>query len=348
MQGIEGEIQIVQRALEVLKRETGLDAVILPVVPQTRKNHQYHIPYQFEPDLQLRILIPGKEQAVEYFVEVKKRITRAGIGALGQVMQTFPQDTLLITEYVTPPMAELLKEMGVQFIDAAGNAYIRAFPLYIYIQGKKAAENIEKGKPQRAFQQAGLKVIFALLCNEGLEAKPLRKIAEMAGVALGTVDNVFKDLKRAGYLIDMGKRGRRLHGKERLMQKWVMAYPDVLRPKLLLGRYTAEDIDWWNTVALPGYVYWGGEVAAAKMTKYLKPENVTIYADVIPNELLIQARLKKDPQGEIEIVKTFWARDVPWAEQELVHPLLVYADLLATGDARNMETAKMVYEYVPA
>jgi hypothetical protein len=29
---------------------------------------------------------------------------------------------------------------------------------------------------------------------------------------------------------------------------------------------------------------------------------------------------------------------------DLVPPLLIYADLMATGDTRNIETARMIYE----
>ena len=31
-------------------------------------------------------------------------------------------------------------------------------------------------------------------------------------------------------------------------------------------------------------------------------------------------------------------------DDEWVHPILVYADLLATGNQRNIETARMIYE----
>ena len=30
--------------------------------------------------------------------------------------------------------------------------------------------------------------------------------------------------------------------------------------------------------------------------------------------------------------------------EDLVHPILIYADLLATGNERNIETAKMIYD----
>jgi hypothetical protein len=29
---------------------------------------------------------------------------------------------------------------------------------------------------------------------------------------------------------------------------------------------------------------------------------------------------------------------------QIVHPILIYADLVATGDSRNLETARMIYD----
>ncbi len=52
----------------------------------------------------------------------------------------------------------------------------------------------------------------------------------------------------------------------------------MLRPKLVLARYRAADPQWWRTATLDrAQGLWGGEVAAAKQTGYLKPEVVTIY-----------------------------------------------------------------------
>ena len=85
-------------------------------------------------------------------------------------------------------------------------------------------------------------------------------------------------------------------------------------------------------------------MAAAKLTKYLKPEQVTIYTQKTPGELLLTNKLKKDPNGDVEILEAFWQTEYDWPHPELVPPLLIYADLLATGDARNIETARMIYE----
>ena len=67
---------------------------------------------------------------------------------------------------------------------------------------------------------------------------------------------------------------------------------------------------------------------------------------------MLECKLRKDPAGEIEILNQFWnydenteyRDDVNWNYRDLVHPILIYADLIATGNQRNIETAKMIYE----
>jgi hypothetical protein len=46
----------------------------------------------------------------------------------------------------------------------------------------------------------------------------------------------------------------------------------------------------------------------------------------------------------VEVHRRFWNFPGEPEHDNLVPPLLVYADLLATGDARCIETAKMIYE----
>ena len=152
-------------------------------------------------------------------------------------------------------------------------------------------------------------MVFALLCNPGLERAQYREIAKAADVALGTVGWVMRDLRQMGNLIEMGKRGRRLIKKENLLKRWVTAYPEQLKPKKLLGTFKTANADWWKEAELPGpETYWGGEIAAAKLTQYLKPQKVTIYTSEpkVLLEWLIRNRIKQDPDGDIEIVRKFW------------------------------------------
>ena len=54
--------------------------------------------------------------------------------------------------------------------------------------------------------------------------------------------------------------------------------------------------------------------------------------------------MKKDPEGNVEILNRFWNFKLNTFNNDLVHPVLVYADLMATGDNRNIETAGMIYD----
>jgi hypothetical protein len=46
----------------------------------------------------------------------------------------------------------------------------------------------------------------------------------------------------------------------------------------------------------------------------------------------------------VEILKKFWAFKEESAKNGIVPPLLVYADLMASGDDRNIETAEIIYD----
>lgn len=154
-----------------------------------------------------------------------------------------------------------------------------------------------------------------------------------------------KELKELGFLINMGKRGFKLTQKEQLLQRWVTAYPEQLKPKQILGRYNGE-YGWWQHRKLdPLKAQWGREVAAERLIQYLKPELITIYTTAQQlNQLLLENRLKIDINGNVEILERFWKPVEQWPYEDLVHPILIYADLLATGNQRNLETAKIIYE----
>ena len=322
-----------KKALDVFQKTTGLRVEI----------HDYEYDELGYPDALMRITYEDFE--VDFAVGVKLRITRATVGLVAQEFLNFGEPGLLVTRYVTPQIAELLREMDIPFIDTAGNAYINKTPFYVFVKGNRLAEEPRPEPIQRAFRPAGLRVLFALLCNPGLEDEPLREIAQVADVALGTVNRVMKELEKMGYLVDMGRRGRRLVRKENLLKRWVTTYPEQLRPKQFRGRFKAVNYAWWREVDIQDFgAFWGGETAAALLTEFLKPEVATIYTKKPIGKLILRNRLKKDPDGNVEILNVFWNFKHNRANNGLVHPILVYADLMATGDNRNIETAGLIYD----
>ena len=294
-------------------------------------------------DCVLRMVMHGKE--IRYCVEVKANVTKTDKLLMMMRKGGFEHPFLLVAKYINGQMAEQLKRDGIEFIDTAGNAFINQPPLYIFVKGTRPPDLVKHIPVKRAFKPAGLRTIYAFLCNPGLENKTYREIATVTDIALGTVDWIMKELKELGYLLDMGKRGNKLIQKEKLLQRWVTAYPEQLRPKLTLGRFRGEH-GWWQQKTLDRFeAQWGGEVAAAKLTQYLQPQIITIY--IVPeqlNQLLIGNRLKRDPIGDVEILERFWKPAEFWTHKDVVHPILIYADLLATGNERNIETARIIYE----
>lgn len=295
------------------------------------------------PDTLIRMVVHGKE--LRYHAEIRGNVTKAQKLLLLLNRQERKHPILLVARHVNTETAEDLRKNHIEFIDTAGNAFLNNPPVYVFITGNRPPATRARPPVIRAFKPAGLRMIFGFLCHPGLERKTYREIAAAAGVALGTVDWIMKELKELGFLMDMGRRGPKLARKETLLQRWVTAYPEQLRPKLILGRYKGTP-DWWQRKRLiPLHAQWGGEVAAEKMTHYLKPELITIYtgAQHLP-QFLLENRLKADITGDTEILEKFWKETEERQPGELVPPLLVYADLLATGNQRNLETATTIYE----
>jgi hypothetical protein len=328
------ETELLELALEALRKNLPGQAEIKAVKPLRTP--------RLRADYLLRIVMQRKE--IRYYAEVKANVTKAEKLLAMMRKGDLDHPLLLVTKYINTQLADELKQNGTEFLDTAGNTFLNQPPLYIFVKGNKP-DIVKTPPPKRTFKPAGLKVIYAFLCNPGLENKTYREIAAETGVALGTVDWIMKELKELRFLLDMGKRGLRLLQKEKLLQRWVTAYPEQLRPKLILGRFRGNH-EWWRQKKLDFLkAQWGGEVAAAKLTQYLQPQIITIYtAPQDLDQLLIKNRLKRDQTGDVEILKRFWKLPEIWKYKDLVHPILIYADLLATGNERNIETAKMIYD----
>jgi hypothetical protein len=328
---------VLVQAVHSLAESTGLKAAIETMEPQLGVGADAIVNLRDE------------NKRWRFYVEVRPLLTSHTLGsAIASVSQIKKehQSTALVSAYVNPSQADKLRQLGIEFFDAAGNASFQQKGLHIFITGRKPEAQKSLGRPARAFNPTGSRLVFALLCQPGLENKSYREMAKEAGISLGAVNWIMNDLKSLGHLLDLGARGRKLSNKKELLKRWVSAYPEQLRPKLILGRYRTErSRDWWQKLDLPSEAFWGGEVAAKFLTKYLRPQTVTIYSDSNLPKLQAQHGLRRDANGDIELLRRFWKFD-EWEKKKLqtAPPLLVYADLLSTADDRNLETAEIIYE----
>jgi hypothetical protein len=315
----------------VAAKQFGVDLDVLQLEPQLGPTRA---------DALVRVRHGGQE--IRYAAEVKLGLRPATIGAVINQLEHLGQPALLVTDYLTPTLADVLKERNIAFLDAAGNAYLNHPPLFVWVKGEKPTQTLPTASvTTRTFNPSGLQVLFPLLCNPNWTNHPYREIAKLAGVAHGTVGWVLAELPKLGFMAEVGGK-RRLLQPERLLQQWVEAYARTLRPKLLLGRFHTDTLDWHRTIDPGKYGFLlGGEPAAARLTDHLRPGTVTLYGPKLEPRLLLDQRLRADPKGNVEILRRFWKFD---NEEPLIVPLpLVYADLLAIGDARCLETAKLLY-----
>jgi len=345
MMDMEKEQTILDAAIAAVYRTTGIR---LKVHPEIKKGNRI---------LDTEITVEGYKKP-RFTVDVKKWAQQANFGAMINQVQQLPGKGMLAADYVNPNMADRLRDLEIPYIDTVGNVYINEKPLYVLVKTAKARTlETHNAKVQfktrgqgRAFNPTGLKVVYEILINEKVLNAPYREIASKADVALGTVGWVINDLKQANYLIGILPKKRRLKNRKQLLDKWVQAYLEKLRPKLFVGTYRVDDEYWWKKLNYQITKYdaqWGGEVAAAKLTGYLKPEEAIVY---LPknggDELFREQRFRKDPTGNIHVFRAFWNREAnnPHDILDTVDPMIVYADLLGTGDVRNIEAGRIIYQ----
>ena len=85
-------------------------------------------------------------------------------------------------------------------------------------------------------------------------------------------------------------------------------------------------------------------MAAALLDKELKPGTFTIYGDRPSHAFVVAHGLQKDPCGAVEILSPFWPVS-SISSGPCVHPLLIYADLMAVDGDRTREAARTLYDH---
>ena len=128
----------------------------------------------------------------------------------------------------------------------------------------------------------------------------------------------------------------------------MVAYKETFQPTIEIGRFRFANnenfIHWRNVQLREGEIYWGGEPAGDLLTDYLRPGELTLYTTETRNELMRNYRLIPDQNGDVKIYRQFWKNEFNTENQITVPPLLVYTDLMNTGNNRCQETARMIWD----
>ena len=285
-----------------------------------------------------------------FTVEAKNELRKENKGflyaRLDELKAKTKRPTLIIAKYITSDVALELRENGINYLDVAGNCFIKYGELLLHIVGQKVHKK-EKTNQAKAFQEAGIKIIFNLLSNPDNLQLSYRELAELADVSIGSVSNVMTELEEQNFILKT-KLKRVLKNKPALLERWVVAYQDVLRPRLAKKRmrFIRPDLSkTWKEITFDNQseiTLWGGEPAAAILTNQLIPEVFTIYSTQSWQYIGDEMAFVPDPNGKIEILQIFWKQSPD--NKQTTPPLLIYADLIGSGFSRNIETAQIILE----
>lgn len=284
----------------------------------------------------------------QLIVEAKNEIRRENENLLIHLVAPFKGEFcsyILIAKYISIETAKTLKSLNINYLDVSGNCYIHTEDILIYISGQKTQRKQETNRA-KAFQETGIKLLFQLLSNPDNLQLPYRELAALADISIGSVSNVMMELEKENFILRT-KTKRVLKNKPELLERWIIAYHDVLRPRLLKKRMrfsNQDDFYNWKSISLKERGLWGEEAGAALLTNYIYPETLTIYTHENWQTLGAATGLIPDENGNVEILRQFWRKDDDYTEKQIVHPLLIYADLMQNGYGRDIETAKLILE----
>jgi hypothetical protein len=249
---------------------------------------------------------------------------------------------LIITNYANSKVREMAQKMGLNYLDATGNAFLKSDKIFIKIDGKQKYTEPDRLK-NRAFTNTGLKILFYFLNNPDNVNKTIREIATETNTSLDTVHKTINALVQMKFLLKINNNYQLINTKD-LLDRWIRDYDLKLKPKLFIGNFRfvrKEDQINWKTLQLNKEdTLWGGEAAAALITNYLQPGIFTLYTTANKNELAINYKLVPDSKGNIKVYSKFWKFNNQ--SNNTVPALLAYADLIITGDDRCIETAKLI------
>lgn len=283
-----------------------------------------------------------------FYVDAKNEIRKENEGFLICLMAPLGEKTdskIVIAKYIAADTAQNLKANNINYLDVSGNCYIKTKDLLIYIIGQKVQRK-QKTNQAKAFQETGIKLIFHLLSNPESLQFSYRELAELADVSTGSVSNIMTELETQRFILKTQKK-RILKNKPELLERWIIAYHDVLRPRLLKKQMRfvkSENSFDWKLIKLNDRTNWGGEAGAAILTNHLNPEQFTLYTNENWQSLGPIVGLIPDSNGKVEVLQRFWEKDDEYSEKRIVPPLLIYADLMGSGYGRNIETAKIILE----
>jgi hypothetical protein len=253
-------------------------------------------------------------------------------------------ETLLLAPYLAAPTAKSFIDAGISFADEAGNIHLALGDEYNWtVIGERRPP---KAPESERMTPAAVQLLFQFATNPESANWTVRDLAAAIGLSKSKVAELRLQFAREGISTTPG--GEKSPGVTReFRDRLISGYNQILRPKLVLGRYRYQEssVDQFvarlsheGTAQKIPYALTGGPAADA-MQHFYRSSEVPVFLDVEHHRRL---RLLPDRTGPAVLLKPF-GNLVYWREFDgtmVAPPWLVYAELLTGSDPRAREAAE--------
>lgn len=253
---------------------------------------------------------------------------------------------ILFAPYIAGQIGRHLATHGVNYADAVGNCHIqlKTGELLAHIEGKRPRRDEAEQSGSRA---PGYQLLFAILAKPALLDQPVRQLAAASGIGKTAAADQLKRLQRRG-LIQRAPSDSAILRPRELLDRWLSAYADVVRPSWSCGQYRTpitdpEELERELERLLAGRIWsFGGGAAAWRMTQLYRGPDTVLHVESLPTDLLRQLRALPSSEGSLTVLETPGVVAYEGALSLVAHPLLVYTEMVASPDPRMNEAASEI------
>ncbi len=301
-------------------------------------------------DTVLDVVLDGAD--VRFAIEAKRRAPYAGEVSSMATLQERLQETgrpLLVAPYISASLGQALSGEHWSWVDAAGNADVRAPGLRVQ---RRVSSSPPKVESETLPSGSGSWAIIRSAILSG-SVQSVTATAAEAGVSQPRASQVLARLTAAGYL-ERESRSKWRVDRERLADAFLEQYGGPggstswfysLDPPMVVAQKALE-----SGAARSGELAISGDVAADQLSPWRTPTQVTLYVTApgaVRGLEVVAAQGPEDANVEVIIpddTSMFEAGDV--GQLPLAHPTQVIWDLKRHGGADRNEAAERVRSWL--
>lgn len=307
-------------------------------------------------DIVLKLNCRGRRKPLTLLVICRKQMTpRIALGLL-DAQRPAPSGAaiLVFSPSISPRVAEICRQRGIGYLDAAGNCLLSADGLYIERSGRENTQP-DTRPLRRLFSEKSSRVSRALL-TEPRKGWHVQELAATAHVSLGLASKVKHALITEGYVVER-ERKLFLRDARELLDAWAAEYRPKVEPLKLFVPGTGSKSEtavaaWLETHSLRfGLTQYSGAWRTAPMVRLSR---VTIWVDLLPPAAWTDfKRMTGGSQVDSGENVLLWQTDDPAVFDGLrtlgdpplptVSPIQLYLDLKSLV-GRGEEAAEAIYE----